>query len=171
MLETSELSLDRNVQLYISPLPPTSVPSPACLSTVMFPHGLPHGKVHLSGSLKTSWSTPHHSTVCPTATRISGTLCLVASTAPWIAGPRGSVGTLMEWFGLRFVEGFKDEQGAHPVGRLSCAPSRVASRGKIQLGSGAFMAFGGVSQRLYNGRRYPASTSWVLELRSNGRID
>ena len=144
----------------------------------MFPHGLPHGKVHLSGSLKTSWSTPHHSNVCPTATRISGTLCLVASTAPWIAGPRGSVGTLMEWFGLRFVEGFKDEQGAHPVRRLSCASSRGALWGKIQLGSGggigafmAFVAFGGVSQWSHNVHRSPASTSWVLELRPNTRND
>ena len=42
----------------------------------------------------------------------------------------------MEWFGLRFVEGFKDEQGAHPVRRLSCASSRGALWGKIQLGSG-----------------------------------
>ena len=74
LAQESELSLDRNVQLYINPLPPTNVSSPACLSTVMFPHGLPHGKVHLSGSLKTSWSTPPHSTACPTARKIDSNI-------------------------------------------------------------------------------------------------
>ena len=35
----------------------------------------------------------------------------------------------------------------------------------------AVVAFGGVSQRLYDVDRYPASTSWVLELRPNTRND
>ena len=70
----------------------------------------------------------------------------------------------MEWFGLRFVEGFKDEQGAHPVRRLSCASSRGALWGKIQLGSGGALGhlwhYGscGIWGRQPAVIRYPAST-------------